>query len=136
VYTRITRDDDRRGISVRRQERICREFAEARQWTVVDVYCDNDRSASSYSRGGRPEFDRLITDLWRQKFDSILVLAQDRLLRRPEQLEALMSILAERPGATIETVFGGPLDTRTSAGRIYARVKVVFDAAQTSFLSA
>ena len=135
IYTRISRDDGRQAVGVARQERLCRNYASERGWQVFAVYCDNDRSASSYARLGRPAFDRLLAGLRAQHFDRVLVLAQDRLVRRPEQLEDIMRLLSATCSAGVESVLGGPLDAGTSHGRIQARIKVVFDAAYADFVS-
>jgi len=135
IYTRISRDEDRRSLGVQRQERLCREYASARGWHVVGVYCDNDCSASTYASASRPAFDRLLADLRAQQCDRVLVLAQDRLVRRPEQLEEIMGLLSATCRAGVEAVLGGPIDAASSAGRIQARIKVVFDAAYADFIS-
>jgi DNA invertase Pin-like site-specific DNA recombinase len=135
IYARISRDDDALSLGVARQERLCRTYARERGWQVVDVYRDNDVSASNYVHRRRPAFERLVADLRSRRFDRILVLAQDRLVRRPEQLEAILQLLATVRGAGIECVLGGPLDAATATGKIHARVKVVFDAAYSDFIS-
>jgi hypothetical protein len=65
----------------------------------------------------------------------VVVLAQDRLVRRPEQLEDILRLLSAANELGVECVLGGPLDALTSSGRIQARIKVVFDAAYTDFVS-
>jgi DNA invertase Pin-like site-specific DNA recombinase len=135
IYARISRDDDADGLGVLRQERLCREYAAARGWDVVEVYCDNDASASSYASGTRSSFERLLRDARAGLLDRIVVLAQDRLVRRPEQLEDILKLLSDVSDLGVECVLGGSLDALTSAGRIQARIKVVFDAAYSDFIS-
>ena len=135
IYTRISRDDDANALGVRRQERLCRQYAADRGWRVAGVYCDNDMSASSYAHVRRPAFERLVAHVRTQRFERVLVLAQDRLVRRPEQLEEILRLLSSVGGSAVECVLGGPLDAASATGRIHARVKVVFDAAYADFIS-
>jgi hypothetical protein len=65
----------------------------------------------------------------------VLVLAQDRLVRRPEQLEDILRLISSVRGAGVECVLGGSVDAGSATGRIHARVKVVFDAAYADFIS-
>jgi DNA invertase Pin-like site-specific DNA recombinase len=99
------------------------------------VYCDNNVSASSHRCSRRPEFEQLLEDLRAGQFERVVVLAQDRLVRRPEQLEDILRLLSTANELGVECVLGGPLDAVTSSGRIQARIKVVFDAAYTDFVS-
>jgi site-specific DNA recombinase len=137
IYTRISNDDSaelkRRGVEHQAQD--CRAFAERRGWQVVDIYEDNSISASSKANLARPEYDRLLIDLASGRIERILVLGQDRLLRRPEQLETLFRIHQNLGIPTIECVSGPPIDMLTSTGRIHARMKAVFDAAYAEYVS-
>jgi DNA invertase Pin-like site-specific DNA recombinase len=56
-------------------------------------------------------------------------------VRRPDELEDVMRLLRIVRPAGVESVLGGPLDTSTSVGLIQARIKVVFDAAYSDFIS-
>lgn len=58
IYTRVSRDNAG-GRSVAEQELECRAVCEREGWPVVEVICDNDRSASRYATKDRPGFDRL-----------------------------------------------------------------------------
>ena len=121
IYTRISSDDssDLRGLGVKRQEQACREFAGEHGWEIGDVYEDNNISASSRADVFRPEYDRMLIDLACGRIDRILVLGQDRLLRRPEQLETLFRIHRNLDIPTIECVTGPQIDMITSTGRIH-----------------
>src|SRR4051812_20914725 len=61
IYTRVSSDPNDRGRSVAEQEAECRSVCQREGWEVMDVYSDNDRSASRYATKDRPEFRRLIT---------------------------------------------------------------------------
>src|SRR5215216_5501274 len=77
----------------------------------------------------------MLGDLIERRIERILVLAQDRLLRRPEQLEALFALHAHLGIPTIECVVGGSIDTTTSSGRINARIKAAVDRWYTEYIS-
>lgn len=119
IYTRISRDRTGTGAGVERQLRECRELAERRDWTVVDVYEDDDRSA--YSGKPRPAYRRLLEDLKAGTIDGVVAWHQDRLQRSPRELEDFVDVV-ESAGATVATVQSGDVDLSTPDGRMTARV--------------
>jgi site-specific DNA recombinase len=58
IYTRVSHDPKGRGRSVEEQASECRAHADREGWRVVAVMTDNDRSASRYAKGRRPEWER------------------------------------------------------------------------------
>ncbi|MDQ1490399.1 MAG: hypothetical protein QOJ23_2913, partial [Actinomycetota bacterium] len=46
IYSRISSDDDARvkRLGVKRQDKACEALGESQGWTIVDHYCDNNRS--------------------------------------------------------------------------------------------
>ena len=41
IYTRVSTDEQaQKGLSLSAQERVCRQFADSRDWTVANVYAD------------------------------------------------------------------------------------------------
>src|SRR3974377_1311456 len=94
IYTPVHREQDATYVGgPRGSDQYRWEACAGRGVHVVGVYCDNDCSASTYASASRPAFDRLLADLRAQQFDRVLVLAQDRSVRRPEQLAEIMSLL-------------------------------------------
>jgi DNA invertase Pin-like site-specific DNA recombinase len=136
IYTRISSDDDSRikQLGVKRQEKGCRGLVEALDWTLVDVYCDNNRTASK-ADVERPEFNRMLADLKSGRINRVVVLAQDRLCRRPDELETTMRLLRSRGITEIHTVTDGIVNIGTTTGRTMARVKGVFDIAYAEYIS-
>jgi site-specific DNA recombinase len=136
IYTRISSDDDARvkQLGVKRQEKACRALCEAQGWPVVDVYCDNNRSASKETTN-RPDFDRMLADLSSGRITKVVVLAQDRLLRKPDELEMTMRLLRRLGISEIQTVTDGVVNIGTTTGRTMARVKGVFDIAYAEYIS-
>ncbi len=58
VYCRISKDAERRGLGVARQEKECRALCERRGWEVGEVFVDNDLSAFATKR--RPGYEALM----------------------------------------------------------------------------
>lgn len=56
IYTRVSSDPLATGRSVEQQEAECRQVCERQGWSVVQVFTDNDRSASRYARKDRPAY--------------------------------------------------------------------------------
>ena len=87
------------------QTRLCRVFAEAQGWQVVDAYEDHAVSGASKFR---PEFQRLIVQAKDGRFDVVLCEALDRLGRKLADIAALHDQLSFL-GITIHTVQQGPI---------------------------
>lgn len=119
IYVRISDDRVGSGLGVARQEAECRRFAEARGWTVVDVYVDNDISA--YRGRRRPAYLQLLEDLKAGKTAGVVAWHPDRLHRSPKELESFIDVI-DAAGATVATVQAGDLDLSTASGRMTARI--------------
>ncbi|MBV8540278.1 MAG: recombinase family protein [Pseudonocardiales bacterium] len=118
VYVRISSDVTGEGLGVARQEADCRALAEAKAWTVMEVYRDNDTSAYSGTR--RPGYERLLTDIEAGTVRAVVAWHGDRLHRSPKELERFID-LAERTGLRVETVKAGTIDLSSASGRAVAR---------------
>ena len=103
-----------------RQEQDARALAESRGWEVVDVYCDNDTSASSYGKKPRTQYLRMLADIESGRINAVAVWALDRLYRKPIDLERLIPLVEER-GVLMATV-GGDHDLSTRGGLLHARI--------------
>lgn len=119
VYCRISRDTEGLGLGVARQEAACRELAEARNLSIVQVFADNDVSATRGKR--RPGFEALLDAATAGQFSTIVAWHVDRITRNPRELERLIDVL-EKANVTVLTVTAGALDLSTASGRMQARV--------------
>ena len=120
IYTRISLDRDGHSGAPERQEADCRSFAHARDWKVVDVYCDRD--ASAFRRGAkRPELDRMVGDLRAGRVDVVLVWKLDRLTRQGISGLAKVLDLLDDLGGRLVAIQDG-IDTGTGAGELVAAV--------------
>lgn len=127
IYVRISSDPDGLRAGVERQHKECQELADRMGLTVLDLYEDNDISASSYNtRKPRKDYLRMLGDL--SRIDVIVTWATDRLYRQPRELEDLIDLLGERP---VYTVTSGFLDLSTPEGKGMARVSAAFGAQES-----
>lgn len=120
IYVRISDDREGGGLGVKRQEDDCRLLAEALGWKVIEVYVDNDVSASD-RRKKRKDYLRMLADIESGYIDAIVSWHPDRVYRQPAELEDLI-LLVERRSTEIKTVTAGALDLSTPMGRLSARM--------------
>lgn len=119
IYCRISRDIAGEGLGVTRQLEDCRALVDSLGWTVVEVYSDNDISATSGKP--RPEYRRMLTAVEAGEVDAIVAWAPDRLYRRLADLEELITTI-EAKDVTLRTVKAGEFDLSTALGRMIARI--------------
>lgn len=118
LYVRISSDRDDSELGVKRQEKEGRAYVKRRGWSLVELYIDNDISASNGDP--RPEWDRLMRDVRAGRIDAIVGWAFDRLTRTPRELEDVID-LHDELGVQLGTV-GGDIDLSTAMGRMTARI--------------
>jgi DNA invertase Pin-like site-specific DNA recombinase len=119
IYARISSDREGEGLGVARQLEDCQRLAEARGWTVVERYVDQDVSA--YSGKLRPEYRRLWADIEGRAIDAVAIYRADRLHRQPRELEAFID-LCQAVGLTNVASVSGDLDLTTNEGQLVARI--------------
>ncbi|MBM7519502.1 recombinase family protein [Nocardioides nitrophenolicus] len=110
IYARLSLDLHGTELGVERQEKECREYAEARGWTVAQVFVDNDLSATTGVE--RPAFERLLAS----RPQAILCWHLDRLLRISGDLERVIEL-----GVDVFSKEAGWFDLSNPAGRAVAR---------------
>ncbi|MFK5582161.1 recombinase family protein [Serinicoccus sp. LYQ131] len=115
IYARISDDPRGNHAGVERQQRECRDLAESKGWTVVDVIVDNDASATT----GKPRegFERLLA----ARPERVVVWATDRLVRVAKDLERVLDL-----GLEVHSCVSGEVDLSNPTGRAMARVAVAF----------
>lgn len=119
IYTRISDDREGREYGVQRQEEDCRALADRAGYTVIEVFTENDVSASSKSRKPRPRYRAMLELARSGGCDVIISFSSSRLTRRPMEFEELIQ-LHEETKIAIELV-GGRNDLSTARGRRHAR---------------
>ncbi len=72
IYVRLSRDDERLGesVSIENQKLILTKYCEEQRWKIVDIYCDDGVSGTSFDR---PGVQRLIEDAKDGRINLILV---------------------------------------------------------------
>jgi site-specific DNA recombinase len=115
IYVRQSLDVQE-GID--RQISKCKSLASARGWEVVETYEDNDTSASK-ARGSRTAWSRMLHDAKQKKFDAVIAVDVDRLVRRIEDLGPLGLL-----GVNILTV-DRELDISTTEGELMGSIMAI-----------
>ena len=120
LYARVS---TRNGQSPENQIQALCEVASRKGWQIVDQYVDHGVSGAK-GRDKRPEFDRLLKDATRRKFDVLMVWSVDRLGR---SLQDLVLFLGEihANGVDLYLHVQG-VDTTTPAGRALFQMLAVF----------
>jgi DNA invertase Pin-like site-specific DNA recombinase len=120
LYARVS---TRNGQTPENQIQALCEVAARKGWEIVDHYVDHGVSGPK-GRDKRPEFDRLLKDATRRKFDVLMAWSVDRLGR---SLQDLVSFLGEinANGVDLYLHVQG-LDTTTPAGRALFQMLGVF----------
>lgn len=126
VYTRISNDPEGRALGVERQEQDCLNLAKKHGFDVVEVYTDNDISASRSSKKRRPGFEAMLDAAAAGQFDAVLFYTTSRLTRRPAEYERLIPLPVRWM-----SVRSGEVDLSTADGRLMAGVLAQFDAAES-----
>jgi site-specific DNA recombinase len=81
IYARVSSDPRGIGRSTREQVADCEAVAEREGWVVVDIFVDNDKSASRFSNGDRPAYRRLVQYLQDGRADVLLTWEASRTQR-------------------------------------------------------
>ncbi len=121
LYCRISKDSERKGLGVERQEKLCRSLARRLGWRVAaeHVFVDNDLSAFSGKR--RPAFAAMVEAIKDGEVAALVAYHPDRITRSPIELEGLIDLL-DAHRVEVATVIGGAYDLTTSTGRMQARI--------------
>lgn len=134
IYCRISDDREGRQLGVSRQEEDCRAFIEARGYTLLKVYVENDISASTRSAKKRPLFEELVQGCETGIYQAIVAYSSSRLTRRPMENERLIA-LYEKHKVRIHYVNASENDLSTARGRRRARDDAARDAEEAEEIS-
>lgn len=111
------------GQTVENQERELRAVAANANWEISAVYTDAGVSGAK-GRDKRPQFDALLKDATRRKFDLVAAWSVDRLGR---SLQDLVGFLSELHAAGVDLyLHQQAVDTSTPAGRAMFQLMGVF----------
>ncbi len=91
IYARYSCNKQREE-SIEGQIRECKEFAKSNNIDVINTYIDRAMSATN---DNRPEFQRMISDSYLNRFDVVLIWKSDRFSRNRKQAISYREILKE-----------------------------------------
>lgn len=129
IYARISDDPEGLALGVARQIEDCTARAERDGHTIVSVYPENDRGASSRSKKPRPQYDAMLDAIRAGEIDVVIAYSNSRLTRRRMEFEQLIQ-LHEQTGVRYLTIVSGDDNLATADGRMIASIKAAVDAAE------
>jgi len=119
IYSRVSTEKQ----TVENQLQTLREISDRNGWEIVGEYSDIGVSGS-LSRKDRPQFDELLKDGNRKKYDCILVWSIDRIGR---SLSDLVSFLNDIQSKNIDIyIHQQGIDTNTHTGKMMFQMLGVF----------
>ncbi len=89
IYARYS-SENQRAASIEDQVEVCRRYAQAQGWRIVERYED---AAISGASSHRPGFQKLLHDAERRQFDVVICEAIDRLGRKLSDVAAMFDRL-------------------------------------------
>lgn len=130
IYARISRDSELLGEGVDRQELDCRALADRLGYDVVDVFADNDVSASTSSKKERPRYNAMVKAVRAGQADVIVAYSLSRLTRRVREFLDLVDLNRDT-GVLFKTCVSGDPDLSTADGRAVALTLATWDQAES-----
>lgn len=138
IYARISRDKKDEGETLDGQIALCQKLASRYDLEVADdhVFREPDGTGASEKSTAkkRQKYDAMIAAARAAEFDYVLAYADDRLTRRPMELEELIT-LVEQTGLKIRTVRVENYDLSTAAGVVSARIMSAIAANEARLIS-
>ena len=132
IYCRISKDTEDTRLGVERQEQDCRKLCTDRGWSVAGVYCDNDISAADPKKK-RPEYERLLKDIATGQVNAVAVYSEDRLHRRPSELESFVTA-CDTAGLTQLASVSGDINLNDPDALMLLRMKGAMAAREVAVL--
>lgn len=129
IYARISNDRESTELGVERQEKLCRRLAAQLEVDVVDVFIDNDTSASTISTKTRPRYDEMLRRARLGEFSMILAYSNSRLTRRVREYLDIID-LAKQYNVRVHTVQSGTFNLNTADGQAVATTIAAWDQAE------
>ncbi|HEY6803861.1 MAG TPA: recombinase family protein [Pyrinomonadaceae bacterium] len=115
IWIRVSTEDQALGDSPEHHERRARYYAEAKSWTVVEVY--HLESVSGKAVIGHPEAKRMLDDVRRGHVTGLIFSKLARLARNTKELLDFADIFRDCDADLIS--LQESIDTSTPAGRLF-----------------
>lgn len=96
IYARVSSDPRGSGRSVSEQEKECRRTAALAGWDIVEMFTDNDRSASRYATKSRPAYAGLVEFVRSRSCDVVVTWEASRFQRDLQDYVALRELCRDR----------------------------------------
>lgn len=106
LYARVSTEEQKENFSLGSQLDLLKKHVSDNRYEIYDEYVDGGYSGTSYER---PEFQRLLDDARKDKFELILVYRIDRFFRNNKQLLTIVDEL-EKFGVGLKSITE-PFDT-------------------------
>jgi site-specific DNA recombinase len=120
AYVRASDLSQVEGYSLDAQERLFLQHCKTREWTPIQVYREEGRSAHSDSIRKRPVFRQLLEDAGQGQFDVIVVHTLDRWARNQRVVLESLAVLAEHQVALASLTEN--IDYSTPQGRLFIQM--------------
>lgn len=123
LYIRVSTEGQKeKGESLEIQlKRLKAKVDTKPDWIVTDTY--KDAGVSAKNTTGRPEFQRMMSDVEADKLDVIICTKLDRMFRNTRDFLDTTEIL-EKKGIEFACL-DGDIDTTTAMGRAFSRIRAV-----------
>lgn len=123
IYARISRDKKDDGDTLDGQIDLCRDLARKYELDVVAIYREPDGTGASEKSTAkkRVEYDKMLAAAAAREFEYILAYADDRLTRRPMELEVLINLVQDT-GLRIRTHRVEHYDLSSAAGVVNSSI--------------
>jgi len=125
IYARVSTDDQFADKQVEALKDYCVRFS----YDVVDIYVD----VISGAKTSRPEFNRLMIDLRKYKFNCVMVTKLDRLGRSLSHLLALIDEFKKKSVNFIATTQN--IDTTSATGNLLFQIMGAFAEFERNIIS-
>ncbi|MDR1628817.1 MAG: recombinase family protein, partial [Oscillospiraceae bacterium] len=123
IYVRVsTEEQAKHGFSIKGQIAKLKQYCEAMDWHVVDVYVDDGISGKNVV--DRPEINRMLSDIKARKIDTVLIYKVDRLTRNLKDLIELVEFFNQN-GCDFCSLQES-IDTKTATGRMFLKIVGIF----------
>ncbi|MFJ9369233.1 recombinase family protein [Nocardia sp. NPDC101769] len=71
IYLRVSLDTSGEGLAVERQPEDCKRIAEARDWSICEIYTEKPVSAFAEAKK-RPAYDRMVEEYRAGRFNALI----------------------------------------------------------------
>ena len=92
IYNRCSTEEESQRNALAAQAMESREIAEKMGWTIIEQYIESETGTVAYKRS---EYQRLLADMEREKFDIVMIKSIDRLMRSAKDWYFFLSRLTE-----------------------------------------